>query len=352
MRFPPFAAESHVPSEMPVTEVCWEDDGRDMELDLGDESGWFVNMVRVPDRPSGVNGLEQRLSEEEKEKRIKARDGWSLSPHPFHFLARRWIPLGVVLLITAIFLHVLEPVLLRYGLISKAMAGSVEIGLLDYPILFVAATPFVLIPILLRMYANIADIRRQHGFSKEPLPSPEIQVNPNSSTESLSFTMNLSEELNNYSVTGHLRVGLLPPVRSALLSALCVEPNSRPPHGQSTSIPAGWMDGTEDGSGIGEATPMLVKRGGRRLFEEPMRLGESGQSVPLSPGECNVPELEERWPGSYYGNLVSVHWELVLTFKKEGERAIRWIESLSVAESADGHYVPLLNELPNRLERL
>ena len=71
-------------------------------------------------------------------------------------------PVGVVLLILGIVVHVLEPVLLRWGVMSDSLAASVKIGMLDYPLLFVAAAPLVIAPLLIRIIANVIDVRWQH----------------------------------------------------------------------------------------------------------------------------------------------------------------------------------------------
>lgn len=352
MRFPPFDAPSHIPDEMYQTDICWQqsEDGVE-ELSLGSTAGWFIHRTISSDQPKSSKVISEFDSKSETEALLSSRVGWGLSPHPFHSIARKWIPYGVITLIFAIVMHVLEPVLLGAGLISERFAGSINLGLLDYPILFVMAAPFVVIPIVLRVLGNVADIRNQHMFKKNLPPAPKIEVSNSLTDGPIMVKVTIPEKFKNRQLKGFVRVGLLPPHRDAMMTALTGEDFDYPPVGLSTPLPIGWMKRADDGSGIGESTPMLIGRGSSSLFIEPMRIQVRGgiQSI-SSDEEVELETPEGPWPPSEYGPFVNINWELVLEFHRSGKRPLYWIERLNVESSATLHSVPHLIAHGGRLE--
>jgi len=351
MRFPPFEAPSHNPEEMEFADVCWPMRDKDYNLKLGDEKGWFIHRSICDGKPHDVTEVLLTSGDNETQKLLSSREGWALSPHPLHSFARKWIPYGVVILILAIFLHVLEPVLLKWGLMSDAWAGSINLGLLDYPILFVMASPFIVIPLFFRLVANVEDVRRQHRFKKNPPGSPIIKIYSADAMGPIKFSFRIPECLKDREVSGYVRVGLLPPHRDALMSALVDGEKERPPVGLSTPLPKGWMPVADDGSGIGETTPMVVGKGPARLFQEPMRIQESSTPKLIISGEkVELDTPEGPWPSSEYGPFVNVNWELILEFNGRNNRPLYWIERLSVKSSSDSTTIDTLVAHTGRLE--
>ena len=352
MRFPPFDAPSHNPEELPVAEVAWKTTPSDTEFTLGNEQGWFIHRKINDTPPQSVDICSPNGAEKETADLLKTRQGWALSPHPLHSIARKWIPYGVTILIIAIVLHVLEPVLINWGIISNEFAGSINLGLLDYPIMFVMASPFVVIPIVLRVVANVEDIRRQHKFKQNPLPNIDVEVEEAFTHGPVKIKIDMPEVLRGREITGVIRVGLLPPHRDVLMRAYRTFSNGRPPVGLSTPLPEGWMPLADDGSGVGETTPMLVGHGAARLFEEPMRIQASGKDHEITIGETvEMSTPEGNWPGSEYGALVNINWELVLKFQgKAKAKTLFWVEKLNVTNLENNPTIECLIADSGRLE--
>ena len=354
LRFPPFDASAHDPTQMPVAEVSWPDDpgAPTPPLHLGEDSGWFIHRQVLESEPAeGVHLSDGPRDEEDSQPRQSIRSGWCLSPHPLHKTARSLIPWGVVLLILGIVVHVLEPVLLRWGVMSDSLAASVKIGMLDYPLLFVAAAPLVIAPLLIRIIANVIDVRWQHEFAKDT-PSPiEIEIGPAYSDQQLSVTVTVDKSVGATSIGAWVRVGLLTPHHDALLAAYGRDADARPPPGLSTPLPGAWLSRKEDVTGVGESTPMVLGSGPARLFAEPMRIHVDGEREQIESGiETHLAPPSGPWPGSEYGPLVNVHWELVLHIKRNGSRPLYWLEPLQVDDAVSGHHVPVLTSESDRLE--
>jgi len=334
------------------TEIYWAHrDNKENELSLGSDNGWFIHRTVCDDLPNSAKLITEHDSKTETEKLLSSRIGWGLSPHPLHSIARKWIPYGVVILIFAIVMHVLEPVLLGGGFISERIAGSINLGLLDYPILFVMAAPFVVVPIILRVLGNVADIRRQHMFKNNLPESPKITVTDPSTNGPIKVKVTIPEKLENRELYGYIRVGLLPPHRTPMMSALSGDELDYPPVGLTTPLPLGWMKHADDGSGIGESTPMLIGRGSSSLFIEPMRIQVNGPRQLISSDvEIDLQTPNGPWPASEYGPFVNINWELVLEFHSGGNRPLYWIERLSVRSIDNSHSVPQLIAHGGRLE--
>ena len=334
------------------TEIYWAHrDNKENELSLGSDNGWFIHRTVCDDLPNSAKLITEHDSKTETEKLLSSRIGWGLSPHPLHSIARKWIPYGVVILIFAIVMHVLEPVLLGGGFISERIAGSINLGLLDYPILFVMAAPFVVVPIILRVLGNVADIRRQHMFKNNLPESPKITVTDPSTNGPIKVKVTIPDKLENRELYGYIRVGLLPPHRTPMMSALSGDELDYPPVGLTTPLPLGWMKHADDGSGIGESTPMLIGRGSSSLFIEPMRIQVNGPRQLISSDvEIDLQTPNGPWPASEYGPFVNINWELVLEFHSGGNRPLYWIERLSVSSGDNSHSVPQLIAHGGRLE--
>jgi len=340
MRFPPFDEPAHEAAELPIADVCWQDEGDTSELKIGSESSWFIDRSRVDSPPPDSQVLDSPPSSEGSREPRQSRTGWALSPHPLHNVARKLIPYAVAFLILGVVIHALEPVLLRWGVMTEALAGSVRFGLLEYPVLFVAAGPLVVTPIIMRVVANVVDIRSQRNFSQNPPNSPEITIESALTDQPVRFTCKFPDSLNPSTVTARLRVGALSPDRSAWMAAHGRRPGSRPPPGLSTPLPGSWMPQGVDGSGVGESTPLLIGRGSSQLFQEPMRLRAEGTLITLGEGVNEVPVPEGPWPASEYGPLVSIHHELVFNLKFSSGRTLHWLQPVDVSVGKTPHSVP------------
>ena len=354
LRFPPFDASAHDPAQMPVAEVSWPDDPSSptSALNLGNDSGWFIQRELVTELPGGgVHLSSSPQVKEEGQPRQTIRSGWCLTPHPLHKAARTLIPWSVVLLILGIVIHVFEPVLLRWGVMPDTLASSVKIGMLDYPLLFVAAAPLILAPLLIRVIANVIDVRWQHEFAKDPPTPPALVIGPATSDQPLCVTVTADESVGATSIRAWVRAGLLTPHHDALLAAYGKAADARPPLGLSTPLPGAWLSDTDDVTGVGESTPMVLGRGPARLFAEPMRLHADGVREQIEQGiAVHLEPPAGPWPGSEYGPLVNIHWELVLFIKRNGSRPLYWLESLQVDDAESGHHVPVLMSESDRLE--
>ena len=339
-RFPPFDEPAHKASELPIADVCWLAGDETTELNIGTEESWFVHRSRVGSPPRDAINMQSPPSSEKSEERPLSRSGWALSPHPMHQVARKLIPYAVSFLILGIVVHSLEPVLLRWGVMTESLAGSVRFGMLEYPVLFVAAAPLVVTPIILRVMANVADVRRQRRFSRNPPASPKITIEEAVADQPVRFTCEFPDSLEVISAKAWLRVGLLSPDRVAWMTAHGLSPDARPPPGLSTPLPDGWMPRGADGSGVGESTPLLIGQGSSQLFQEPMRLRAEGRPVTLQSGLNEVEMPEGPWPGSEYGSLVSIHYELVFSLKFTKGRTLHWIHPLNVSAGETPHQVP------------
>ncbi|PXY71067.1 MAG: hypothetical protein CXX83_00845, partial [Methanobacteriota archaeon] len=73
---------------------------------------------------------------------------------------------------------------------------------------------------------------------------------------------------------------------------------------------------------------------------EPMRLRAEGRPVTLQSGLNEVEMPEGPWPGSEYGPLVSIHYELVFTLEFASDPTLHWIHPLKVSSGDTPHQVP------------
>ena len=97
LRFPPFDEPAHEASELPIADVRWLAEHETTELNIGTEESWFVHRSQVDSPPMDAINIQSPPSSEESEERRLSRSGWALSPHPMHQVARKLIPLAVLL---------------------------------------------------------------------------------------------------------------------------------------------------------------------------------------------------------------------------------------------------------------
>jgi len=241
-----------------------------------------------------------------------------------HNISRRLILPTVLLVISSLFIHAIEPVLAKNGLIGDFVAGSIQIGPLEYPRLLLFAFPLFLMPLLFRTIANFRDISRQTAISKNPYSEPQISINIDRSNSM--FTINdLDSKL--IPSRARLQVGVVSPERSSVLSTLDRSENGQPSPGMSTILPEKRISpGDEVGSGVGESTPMQ-SASRKNVILEPLRITSKGNwSSKLNLGTDTAVDLPPGdWPGSVYSSLIAIHWELILEFNQSDEKKIKWV---------------------------
>ena len=188
VRYPPFESSLKRPEHLPilVREVVLETSVDDLDeslktlpatVRLGSEDSWLVErtIFFVDDEEqrreitSGYS-LDQRDFPPLVERQ---RVGWYLTPDPIHAKARSIITLAVIFLFITLFYQTIEPLLLWGGIITLPI-GSVQIGLLDYPFLMIFVVPLMIFPLVLRIAANLRDLRQQREFLSSQPEKPHI----------------------------------------------------------------------------------------------------------------------------------------------------------------------------------
>ena len=91
---------------------------------------------------------------------MRTRNGWYIELRSIaRYSQEKMIFPGVIVLVVALMLHALEPALISIAIIPDFI--FTQYWPLDYPLMILIAFPVFIIPILLRVVANIMDIRRQ-----------------------------------------------------------------------------------------------------------------------------------------------------------------------------------------------
>ncbi len=174
---------------------------------------------------------EQHLEEGPYVRLVKRqRRGWYLIPNPIHNILRQFINGVVILLLASLFYLFVSPVL---ELLNIPVYGldTVRWGLLDYPALAVFVVPLIFAPLLIRVLANLSELRRQNLFLKRNLQTPKIHfLQPSKADENLVLSVEFPEWDPTWNhVDAILRVGVLPPGRESLLRTLDIDPTRQPP---------------------------------------------------------------------------------------------------------------------------
>ena len=368
VRYPPFESSLKRPEHLPiiVREVVLETAVDDLDetmktlpatVRLGSEDSWFVERTIF-----FVDDEEQRreitagysLDQRDFPPLVdRQRVGWYLTPDPIHAKARSTITLAVIFLFIALFYQTIEPLLLWSGIITLPI-GSVQIGLLDYPFLIVFVVPLMIFPLVLRIAANLRDLRQQREFLSSQPAKPEITfISEPVSDEPLRGTIKLRQPRPDWSGFSVLwRVGVLPPAREAMLEAHGAKEGSQPPPGLSTSLPHYWEDGLSDGTGVGEDTPMEhhgVKGG---LFLRPMRICAQGemQDFGIEGGDFSLSPPNGDWPGTQAGSFVRFHWELLVRIERQHKRPLFWLLPIRVRHGAGPFIINDISVFDGRIE--
>ena len=182
IRYPPFEYSHMNPVHVPVAEVMINSETIiDTEFKIGNEKSWFAEFKKFDEKfdDSNITIIEDKITTETLPFLMKTRNGWYISPDPLHLISRKIITPTVILLILSILVHATEPVLLELDIISQSFAGSYRLGPLDYPKLLLFSFPVFLMPIIIRMVANMRDIKKQNNYVKNPIMPPEIEIKNN-----------------------------------------------------------------------------------------------------------------------------------------------------------------------------
>lgn len=352
VRYPPFEAARWEAKSLPVATRKtligeFENDKaaikavgkRGPAFRLGGEEDWLLERSYIYGDEALSTGVANPTLEENPYVRLieRQRRGWYLIPNPIHNILRSFINGVVIILLVCLFYLFISPVLLFLNIPVYGLE-TVRWGLLDYPALAVFVVPLIFAPLLLRVGANLVELRRQDVFLKRNTTRPRIDfVKPSVADEPLELRVSFPEwdETWNH-VDAILRVGVLPPSREVLLETLEREPNRQPPPGLSTELPHHWEVGLDDGTAGGEDAPMERQevRGG--LFLRPMRIMVQGEPQRWIKGETLILKPPEPvWPGSVNTDLLRIHWECILRIDRNKGGALLWVQPLKVAHASD-----------------
>ena len=328
IRYPPFESSKLDADKIPIVEYSFNVEGPVIPpFRLGNEKSWFVERTIEGDYEvdTEYHGEIPQIIE-------KQRTGWYLLPHPIHAKARNFINTVVVILLFCLFYLFTTPVQSSLG-IPTFGTGKVRLGLLDYPLLAVVVVPLMIAPIALRVTANLGDLRRQKHFLQNSPPRPKITTKLTESGSKLVGTIKIKERRDDWiSMKLSWRVGILPPARHKLFAALKLDPFGQPPPGLTTPLPHHWEEGLDDGTGMGEDAPMERHDAPGGVFLRPMRIMSSSKAVDidLEGGDFELEKPEGEWPGTLYGGLVRVHWELIVNINRQKGGPLLWVEPLTI----------------------
>jgi hypothetical protein len=336
VRYPPFDDKRLHAEEVPIFEKIIETNVRDEELQdqlppykIESEEGWAIER-----RIINANGEEFKQNTAcRKDHRPfvqlieKQRKGWYILPNRLHGYARQMINIAVILLLSTLVYLFLEPLLSAMGIPSFG-TKSMQIGLLDYPILSVIVVPILMLPILLRLIANFIDLKRQQDFFRKPISQPIISFDADIvSGKALSGTIKLPETMGDWkSMSAHWHVGTLPPAREALIEISESKEGAQPPVGLSTALPHHWESGLDDGTAGGEDSPIERKDIQGGVFLRPMRFSEEGGESKIGDdGSFSIDPPQKVWPGTVNSPLHRIHWEFILKIKRHNKMPLLWV---------------------------
>ena len=351
IRYPPFEPNRWKANELPIAEkstLIGEFDTKQQAMEklesrcppftLGEEDSWLVQRRYK----FGDELLESHQSKEWIEvngsPRIvsRQRTGWYLIPNPIHNILRKFINGVVIILLLSLAYLAISPVLMFlkipvYGL------ESVRLGLLDYPLLATVVAPLIFAPLVIRVAANLIELRRQNQFLRRNLQTPNVEFLDGSvSNRSLKIKLSFPEwddGWNHADVTW--RVGILPPARESLLDTFGRNEGRQPPPGLSTELPHHWEAGLDDGTAGGEDAPMELQEVKGGLYLRPMRIMAQGKSDRWKRGELiELQPPEPFWPGTVSSPLLRIHWECIIRIDREKGGALLWVQPLKVAHHA------------------
>ncbi|MEE2812378.1 MAG: hypothetical protein VX627_05065 [Candidatus Thermoplasmatota archaeon] len=335
VRWPPFDSDSVIASELPIARESFllqENADPPCESSIGDKNGFHISR-RITQSNSKADDLRDWMTLDSRipNRILRSRTGWFITPSALHRFARKLIPYAVVGIIASLAIHAFEPALVESGIVDGSFAGSVRLGLLDYPVLLIIFLPIFFVPIMLRFCASIWDYRRTRKFRLDQPMSPDISLEKQPTTSSsLKMNVNFPEVRPNWiSANARLQVGLLNPRRPMLLHALGRKEGLQNPPGISTPLAVRQYTESELGTGFGESTP-LQGPDSERLFLTPLRVLSRGEKIDISfeGGAVTLDLPEGDWPGSEYHPLFGSHWEILIHIERDGDGPLLFVEPI------------------------
>ena len=328
IRYPPFEPDRLYPEHLPICENKFEIEGAVAPgFKLGAEKSWLVERVVDDDAELDLNYHGEIPSIIEKQ-----RTGWYLIPNPIHAKARKFINYSVVIILVCLFYLFTTPIQESIG-IPTIGTGKIRLGLLDYPALTVFVVPLMFIPIALRVGANLGDLKRQNYFLKNAPVNPLIKLENCQSGQAIKGQISLEEIPKDWKdLTLTWRVGILPPSRDRVFNSLGRNIDGQPPPGLTTQLPHHWEKGLDDGTGMGEDAPMHRHDVAGGVFLRPMRIMAAGGKINLTleGGKFELEPPKGDWPGCLYGDIIRVHWELIVQIRRELGGPLLWVKPLLI----------------------
>ena len=336
VRYPPFDDKRLHAEEVPIFEKIVETNVRDEELQdrlppykIVSEEGWMIErrIVNAEGEEFKENTAYRKDNRPFVQLIEKQRKGWYILPNQLHGYARQMINIAVIFLLSTLVYLFLEPLLSAMGIPSIG-TKSMQIGLLDYPILSVIVVPILMLPIVLRLIANFIDLKRQQDFFRTPISQPTIIFDTDIvSGKALSGTIEIPETMDDWkSMSAHWHVGTLPPAREALIEISESEEGAQPPVGLSTALPHHWESGLDDGTAGGEDSPIERKDIQGGVFLRPMRFSEEGGESEIGDdGRFSIDPPQKVWPGTVNSPLHRIHWEFILKIKRHNKMPLLWV---------------------------
>ena len=347
VRFPPFSSENFDPEFVPVSkESKFLEFENEKELEsyldkisppfsLGQSNSWHLKrIIKKDDEHVLVSNSEQVSDELEFDQIVKVqRRGWYITPHPIHSKTRTMVNMAVILLLASLVYLFVSPILSSLG-IPTFGTKNIRFGLLDYPVLGVFIVPIVMTPLVLKIVANIGDLRRQRNFLLSLPKKPRIKIiDQLTSGKAAKLQIDIDEIRDGWNdISVVWRVGALPPEREAVFQAQNRDLRGQPPAGMTTEIPNKWAQAFDDGTAGGEDAPMEIANVKGGMFLRPMRIMETGGSSNWSKSS-KIVELappQNHWPGTYYSKLVKIHWEIIISIKREKGGPLLYVMPLRV----------------------
>ena len=333
LRWPPFDPNTVRASQLPLAKETFRiNDDIPCNVHIGQESGFHIK--RTVSRAKGdLSDYREwtTLTERFPHRVERERSGWFLLPSKLHRQSRRLIPFAVVGIIASLAIHSFEPALVNWGIVDKSFAGSVRLGMLEYPILLLLFLPIFFFPIMLRLTASVWDFRRTRLFRTELPMGPEISTQSLDCTApSLEIEVEFPELRDGWTAaSAYVQVGLLNPRRPMLLHALGRKEGQQNPPGISTPLSIRQYSHSELGTGFGEATP-LEGPDTKRLFLSPHPVQARGEvsDIPLEGGSISLSMPKGDWPGSEYHPLIAVHWEVIIRIKRDSGGPLLFVKPL------------------------
>ena len=331
IRYPPFESSKLNAEMIPVVEYKFDVDGPVVPpFILGTKDSWFVERTIAGeyDIDTEYHGRVPQIIE-------KQRTGWYLLPHPIHAKARIFINYVVIILLFCLFYLFSTPLQSSVG-IPTFGTGKVRLGLLDYPILAVVVVPLMIAPIALRVTANLGDLNRQKKFLAKSPSSPKFELEETTTGSTLKGIIKIQDTMDDWiSMKLSWRVGILPPARHKVFAALNRDPDGQPPPGLTTTLPHHWEKGLDDGTGMGEDAPMERHDAPGGVFLRPMRIMSTSKhsDIGLEGGKFELEKPDGEWPGTVYGDLVRVHWELIVNIERKSGGPLLWVEPLVIGHA-------------------